>query len=70
MNYDARDFDYQTDALDCEEWFDRGNNNEPTRRTKEWLSKNGYPQTKTALCSAKPPKFIHNEQYKYMYGLS
>lgn len=68
MNYDIRDL--QTDALDCEEWFDRGNKNEPTRKTKEWLSKNGYPQTKAALCSAKPPKFIHNEQYKYMYDMN
>ena len=53
----ARDFDYQTDAKECKEWFDPGNNNEPTAKTKEWLSENGHPQTKAALCSNKVPKF-------------
>ena len=70
MNYDAREFSYQTDAYECKEWFDHVNKDEPTRKTKEWLSENGHPRTKAALCSAKVPKFNLNDEYTFMYDMN
>ena len=46
---------YQEDHPSCGLWFDQEYSNEPTQAAKSWLSNNSFPETKTALCSAKAP---------------